>query len=77
MAVVQQAPFVMKNSNGEFEGYCIDLIDELKKLMNFEYELYEVEEYGKMDPDMNWNGMIKELVDKVTMQSLSWTVIGP
>lgn len=35
--------------------------------MGFEYELYEVPDgkYGNMDSQMNWNGMIKELMEKV------------
>jgi len=27
VAVVVQAPFVMKDANGKYSGYCIDLIE--------------------------------------------------
>ncbi|KAK4002516.1 hypothetical protein OUZ56_004340 [Daphnia magna] len=69
IAVVVQAPFIMKrNSNGtvEFYGYCVDLIKDIQAIMGFEYELYEVPDgkYGNMDSKMNWNGMIKELMEK-------------
>ena len=46
-------------------GYCVDLLDALSELMNFEYEIYETEEYGRMAPDKTWNGTIQELIDTV------------
>ena len=56
-----------KNDSSGYEGYCIDLIDELKLLMGFEYEIFEAEDnvYGSMNENMEWNGLIKELVDRV------------
>lgn len=49
-----------------YTGYCIDLIEELKKLMGFEYEIFEApdEQYGRMNENSEWNGMVKELIDK-------------
>ena len=43
----------------------MDLLDALSELMNFEYEIYETEEYGRMAPDKTWNGTIQELIDTV------------
>jgi len=60
-----------KNDSSGFQGYCIDLIEELKVLMGFEYEIYEVPEYGNMNSTMHWNGLIKELVDKVSQPASS------
>jgi hypothetical protein len=82
-----------KNDSSGFEGYCIDLIEELKTLMGFEYEIYEVKqpymmktqkgnghgniylfqvpEYGTMNSSLHWNGLIKELVDKVGLTKCS------
>ena len=36
-------------------------------LMGFDYEIYAAPDgvYGRMDENENWNGMIRELVDKV------------
>ena len=67
----QQPPFVFKNENGEWDGYCIDLLKALQKLINFEYELYEapVKQYGRMDENMEWNGAVKELIDEVNFRS--------
>lgn len=67
---LKQAPFIMKrraNGTVTFYGYCVDLIKDIQAIMGFEYELYEVPDgkYGNMDSKMNWNGMIKELMEKV------------
>jgi ionotropic glutamate receptor len=55
------------NGTTTFYGYCVDLIKDIQAIMGFEYELYEVPDgkYGNMDSKMNWNGMIKELMEKV------------
>ena len=57
--------------NGEWSGYCIDLIKALQKLINFEYELYEAPDgqYGRIDENLEWNGAVKELVDQVKYQN--------
>lgn len=68
----QQKPFVMydgvdgKNKT-KFKGYCIDLIDEIRNITKFDYEVYEAPDrkFGNMDENGNWNGMIKELMLKV------------
>ncbi|XP_076060298.1 ionotropic receptor 25a [Oratosquilla oratoria] len=70
ITTVQQPPFIMvrKNDAGEdeFYGYCIDLINEIKEIVNFEYEIYEAPDgkFGTMDDNLEWNGMIKELIEK-------------
>ena len=63
----QQPPFVYKNADGEWEGYCIDLLKSLRTLIDFEYELYEApdKEYGRINDDMEWNGAVKEIIDEV------------
>ena len=56
-----------ENGNIVFDGYCIELLHDIKKILNFEYDIYEVKDgtYGVMNEDNEWNGMIRELVDKV------------
>nr|AQN78505.1 ionotropic receptor 25a.1 [Meteorus pulchricornis] len=61
------APFMMKDpETGEWSGYCIDLINEIRAILNFEYEIHEAPDgqFGAMAPDGTWNGMIKELQSK-------------
>jgi len=52
---LQQEPFVFLNKDEEtknsipYKGYCIDLIDEIRNLIEFDYEIYAVDEFGNMD----------------------------
>jgi hypothetical protein len=41
----------------------VDLIEELKNMMNFQYELYETKDgfYGQMNEQMEWDGMIRDV----------------
>ncbi|XP_059474662.1 ionotropic receptor 25a [Neocloeon triangulifer] len=69
-----QPPFVMHVPEEEqaaqggrkFRGYCIDLLEEIRRIMGFEYEIYEAPDhkFGSMDEQGNWDGMIKELKEK-------------
>ncbi|XP_075260105.1 glutamate receptor ionotropic, kainate 2-like isoform X2 [Convolutriloba macropyga] len=54
--------------NDQFEGYCIDLLEEMKKYMlqdgiNFQYQISLVKDgnYGSEQEDGDWNGMVGEL----------------
>ena len=42
-------------------------MDSLAELMNFDYKLYEApdKQWGRMNPDKTWNGVIRELIDGV------------
>ncbi|KAE8573967.1 ionotropic receptor 25a [Halyomorpha halys] len=69
VVTVKQKPFVIEyeeDGRKKYKGYCIDLIDEIKTLVGFDYEIYVApdNQFGNMDENGNWNGMIKELVDK-------------
>lgn len=56
-------------SDGSFtyEGYCIDLLNELARILKFAYEIYPSPDglYGTKTKNGTWNGMIGELVSKV------------
>lgn len=53
-----------KSDQKGYSGYCIDLMDLIAKKLDFEYEIEEMSEFGKMDDDGNWNGVIRKLIDK-------------
>ncbi len=70
----QESPFVEHNpdfphkSNKPFIGFCIDMLEELREKIGFEYTIRLVRDgfYGAMNPKtLEWNGMIKELIDGV------------
>nr|QHN69175.1 ionotropic receptor 6 [Sirex noctilio] len=67
VVTVQQAPFIIYDpQTNEWSGYCIDLLEEIRDILKFEYEIREVDDklFGNMDEQGNWNGMIKELKEK-------------
>lgn len=65
---LQHPPFVIKDENSPrgFKGYYIDLLDEIARALNFKYVIYEVEDglYGILNDEGEWNGMMRELMDK-------------
>ncbi|XP_033107654.1 glutamate receptor 1-like [Anneissia japonica] len=71
ITTILEKPFVMElpdvdpNSNDRFYGYCIDLLNELRKNMKFDYVIDVVPDktYGNIDPyTKEWNGMVKQLL---------------
>ncbi|XP_074650207.1 glutamate receptor ionotropic, kainate 3-like [Tubulanus polymorphus] len=50
--------------NARFQGYSIDLLNEIAKLLNFKYELYLVEDgqFGIKTASGEWNGIVGELL---------------
>lgn len=55
--------------NSRFQGYALDLIDGISKILNFTYrfELVDDNNYGSIDAETGeWNGLIRELLDKVS-----------
>ena len=64
---VVKPPFIMYDAETDtWSGYCIDLMDEIRQILHFEYEITEApdKQFGSMDEQGNWSGMIKELKDK-------------
>lgn len=55
--------------NDRFEGFCIDLLKELASILGFSYEIHLVQDgkYGFQDDKGQWNGMIKELMEHVSI----------
>lgn len=69
---IKNEPFFMnkqaskvETGNARYEGYAIDLIDELSKIVGFDYEFKEVDDgkYGKYnETTKEWNGLIQEVM---------------
>ena len=53
-----------KEGNDRFEGYGIDLIEELSKILQFKYtfQLVKDKAYGVKNKNGEWNGMIGEIL---------------
>lgn len=60
---IEEDPYTMRKGS-EFEGFCIDLISELSKMLGFKYKVHLVKDnrYGVIDSSGNWDGMIGEIV---------------
>ncbi|KAG7224275.1 hypothetical protein INR49_000518 [Caranx melampygus] len=63
ITTIKQDPYTMRKGS-ELEGYCIDLISELSKMLGFSYKLHLVKDnrYGALDSSGTWNGMIGEVI---------------
>lgn len=55
--------------NDRFEGYCLDLLKELSNILGFSYEVRLVLDgkYGAQNDKGEWNGMVRELIDHVSL----------
>ncbi|XP_014257166.1 ionotropic receptor 25a isoform X2 [Cimex lectularius] len=79
IVTVKQKPFIIEyfeDGKTKYKGYCIDLIEEIRSMIPFEYDIYVAPDnsFGNMDENGNWNGMIKELIEKraeIALGSLS------
>lgn len=59
---------VVYEGNDRFEGYSIDLIDDISKILGFRYvfELVPDNAYGSYNKETKkWNGLVKQLLDRV------------
>ncbi|KAI8500286.1 Glutamate receptor ionotropic, delta-1 [Branchiostoma belcheri] len=66
VAVFERPPFVVKEASPtgyEWVGFCISLLEELSRILNFNYELYETPDgiSGNELPDGTWSGVIGEI----------------
>ena len=74
----QEKPYLMERStdggetllgNDAYEGFCVDMLDDIAKIVGFKYEIHIVRDgnYGAENPDGTWNGMVGELMRDVSL----------
>ena len=59
----------MRNNNtGELEGFCIELLERLREMLNFTYTIYEVEDgkFGARKDDGTWTGIVGDIIQEVS-----------
>lgn len=73
LCFLQEEPFVMVAENilgqpKRYKGFSIDVLDALAKALGFKYEIYQAPDgrYGHQLHNTSWNGMIGELISKVS-----------
>ncbi|KAL0110153.1 hypothetical protein PUN28_013655 [Cardiocondyla obscurior] len=73
VVTILEQPYVMLRSGGNFsgnsryEGFCIDLLQEIARMVGFTYriELVPDGKYGAYDYETGeWNGIVRQLMDK-------------
>lgn len=52
--------------NDRYEGFTIDLIDELSDILGFNYEFEKESVYGSLK-DGKWDGMVLQLREEVSL----------
>ncbi|KAK3100557.1 hypothetical protein FSP39_021745 [Pinctada imbricata] len=71
VVMILEKPFTMKKrdadtrlGNDRFEGFAVDLITEVARMQDFDFEIYLVNDgkFGSKLPNGEWNGMIGELL---------------
>lgn len=52
----------------KYQGFSIDILDALSNYLGFKYDIYLAPEqkYGSLQSDGQWNGLMGELVFKVS-----------
>ena len=63
--IMYKADYMNRTGNDRFEGYCVDLLDEIAEMFGFEYELVPIpfDDYGSKK-NGEWRGMIGELLNR-------------
>ena len=62
---------MINDKTGVLYGMCIDLVKRLAEELKFRYDITLVKDngYGGLNRDtMEWNGMIKEIIDGVSAE---------
>lgn len=65
--MMKDSEYVLKE-NDQFEGFCVDMLQEISELVGFKYKIELVPDgkYGAPDEQGNWNGMVHQIVDRVS-----------
>ena len=65
LCTVPLQPFIVKEINGTYTGYYIELLEIIASELNFTFTAYEPEDsqYGSVQ-NGQWTGMVRELIDK-------------
>ena len=55
---------------GEYEGYIKDLVEDVADILGMSYDIHLVKDgrYGSPAWNGSWNGMVREVMDVVTVR---------
>ncbi|XP_041351805.1 glutamate receptor ionotropic, kainate 2-like [Gigantopelta aegis] len=71
VTTIQEKPYMMPrespDENGQmYEGFCVDLLKELSRIVGFRYRIRLVPDgnYGAPNDDGVWNGMVGQIIER-------------
>ncbi|XP_040437465.1 LOW QUALITY PROTEIN: glutamate receptor ionotropic, kainate 5-like [Falco naumanni] len=70
ITTILENPYVMRVGGAggpeRYEGFCVDMLQELAGLLNFRFHIKLVEDglYGAPEPNGSWTGMVGELINR-------------
>ena len=68
---LQTEPYVFKNkTSGEWQGFCIDILEKIRIARNFTYKLHYEGKTGKKQKDGTWTGVMGKLIAGVCLHEL-------
>ena len=47
-----------------FKGYCIDMFDQITKMLGVQYQIIEDTSFGQRNEQGRWNGVVQKLLDR-------------
>lgn len=65
----QQQNSAKSDRNADLEGFCIDLLNELSRMLQLKFDIRLVNDsqHGNRDRQGNWNGLIRDILDMVSI----------
>ena len=53
-----------REGSAKYEGYCVDLIEEIAQDLGFQYELYLTpdNQFGAQDDNGSWDGLVQQIL---------------
>lgn len=66
---MQKESTITLSGNDRYEGFAIDIIDEISKKLEFNYTLEVEGDYGKKNPTTGkWSGMLGKIIAGVSIE---------
>ena len=57
-----------EEGNARYQGFCVELLENIAAIVGFSYKITLVPDgkYGRIGEDGKWNGMVRELIERVS-----------
>jgi len=62
VGTVARTPWTMRAKDGKVHGYCVQLLEEMARRMDFNYTLLLADDFGHKQANGSWTGVVGDLV---------------